>query len=58
MSKELKDSRRLAQRISGEKSVQMEATARAEVLWQGVCLACPRDPKDTSMAGEDKTAGV
>ena len=41
-----------------KKSVQKEATACAEVLWQGVCPACPRDPKGTSMAGEDKTAGV
>ena len=58
MRKVLKDSRRLAQKISGEKSVQKEATACAEVLWQGVCPACPRDPKGTSMAGEDKTAVV
>ena len=32
MRKVLKDSRRLAQKISGEKSVQKEATACAEVL--------------------------
>lgn len=45
MRKVLKDSRRLAQKIPGEKSVQKEATACAEVLWQGVCPAVPGTPR-------------
>lgn len=45
MRKELKDSRRLAQKIPGEKSVQMEATACAEVLWQGVRPPVPGTPR-------------
>lgn len=57
MRKELKDSRRLAQKIPGEKcSDGGNSMCRGPVA--GSAPACPRDPKGTNMAGEDKPAGV